>query len=91
MPGAPGRILSIWEWEICETYPERRDTLISGLSRVGWEINPPRGTMFVWGKIPRKYLHMGSVEFSKFLIEKTQGIKWGTSIAAEIPEDSTGP
>ncbi len=58
--------------EICDTYRERRDTLISGLSRVGWEINPPKGTMFVWGKIPRQYLHMGSVEFSKFLIENAQ-------------------
>lgn len=58
--------------EICETYRERRDTLISGLNRVGWDIPPPKGTMFVWGKIPEPYHHMGSVEFSKFLIEKAQ-------------------
>jgi len=42
------------------------------LSRVGWEIKPPLGTMFVWGKIPDKYKKMGSVEFSKFLINEAQ-------------------
>lgn len=58
--------------EIRDTYRERRDVLISGLSRAGWEIKPPRGTMFVWAKIPEQYLHMGSVEFSKFLIREAQ-------------------
>ncbi len=58
--------------EIRDTYRERRDALISGLSRVGWEIKPPKGTMFVWAKIPEQYLHMGSVEFSKFLIREAQ-------------------
>jgi alanine-synthesizing transaminase len=37
---------------------------------VGWEIESPKGTMFVWAKIPDKYLKMGSVEFSKMLIQK---------------------
>jgi len=37
---------------------------------VGWDIKSPKGTMFVWGKIPVKYSHMGSVEFSKFLIKE---------------------
>jgi alanine-synthesizing transaminase len=58
--------------EIVETYRTRRDTLISGLKRIGWDIKPPQGTMFVWGKIPAKYIHMGSVEFSKFLINEAQ-------------------
>lgn len=58
--------------EICKTYQERRDALISGLSRVGWDIKSPKGTMFVWGKIPDKYLKMGSVEFSKFLIKEAR-------------------
>ena len=58
--------------EICETYRTRRDALISGLRRVGWEITPPKGTMFVWGKIPEKFIKMGSVEFSKFLINEAQ-------------------
>ena len=42
------------------------------LSIWGWEIKPPKGTMFVWAKIPEQYLHMGSVEFSKFLIREAQ-------------------
>lgn len=58
--------------EICDTYQERRDALISGLHRVGWDIKSPKGTMFVWGKIPEQYLKMGSVEFSKFLIKEAQ-------------------
>ncbi|MBW2200652.1 MAG: aminotransferase class I/II-fold pyridoxal phosphate-dependent enzyme [Deltaproteobacteria bacterium] len=58
--------------EIVETYRTRRDTLISGLRRIGWDIKSPKGTMFVWGKIPAKYTHMGSVEFTKFLINEAQ-------------------
>ena len=58
--------------EIRQTYKERRDTLISGLNRAGWDIPSPKGTMFVWGRIPQMYRHMGSVEFSKFLINEAQ-------------------
>jgi len=58
--------------EICDTYRERRDALINGLGRVGWDIKSPKGTMFVWGRIPDQYLSMGSVEFSKFLIREAQ-------------------
>jgi len=58
--------------EIRRTYQERRDTLISGLNRIGWDIPSPKGTMFVWGKIPEQYRKMGSVEFSKFLINEAQ-------------------
>jgi alanine-synthesizing transaminase len=56
--------------EICGTYKSRRDTLINGLSRAGWDIPSPKGTMFVWGKIPEQFRHLGSVEFSKMLIRK---------------------
>ncbi len=55
-----------------QTYKERRDTLISGLNRIGWDIPSPKGTMFVWGRIPEQHRHMGSVEFSKFLIKAAQ-------------------
>jgi alanine-synthesizing transaminase len=54
--------------QICETYRERRDALVNGLNRIGWEIPLPKATMFVWAKIPEPYLKMGSVEFSKMLI-----------------------
>ncbi len=53
-------------------YESRRDALISGLERVGWSIPSPKGTMFVWAKIPEQYKTMGSVEFSKFLINEAQ-------------------
>ncbi|MBF0225275.1 MAG: alanine transaminase [Desulfobacterales bacterium] len=56
--------------EICDTYKSRRDALIKGLKRVGWDVKPPKGTMFVWAKIPDTYIKMGSVEFSKMLINK---------------------
>ena len=58
--------------EICDTYRERRDALISGLDRVGWEVESPKGTMFVWARIPDQYVKMGSVEFSKLLINEAQ-------------------
>ncbi len=58
--------------EIVETYRERRDVLVEGLNRIGWHIEKPKGTMFVWGKIPEKYRELGSLEFSKMLIEKTK-------------------
>jgi alanine-synthesizing transaminase len=58
--------------EIVETYRARRDALIDGLNRVGWPARRPKGTMFVWTKIPEPYLKMGSVEFSKMLIRKAK-------------------
>lgn len=56
--------------EIVEVYKERRDVLIRGLNRIGWKTEKPKGTMFVWAKIPDPFLKMGSVEFSKFLIQE---------------------
>jgi alanine-synthesizing transaminase len=58
--------------KIVQTYKSRRDTLVNGLSRVGWTVKPPKGTMFVWAKIPEPYLEMGSVEFSEMLIRKAK-------------------
>ena len=58
--------------EIRAVYKERRDALVRGLNRAGWKIVKPKGTMFVWGRIPEKYRKLGSVEFSKFLIREAQ-------------------
>ncbi|MDM8538061.1 aminotransferase class I/II-fold pyridoxal phosphate-dependent enzyme, partial [Desulfobacterales bacterium HSG17] len=58
--------------DIRQIYKTRRDALISGLSRVGWDIPSPKGTMFVWARIPEQFRKMGSVEFSKFLIRESQ-------------------
>ncbi|MBP8645001.1 MAG: aminotransferase class I/II-fold pyridoxal phosphate-dependent enzyme [Syntrophobacteraceae bacterium] len=56
--------------EIAEVYRARRDVLVDGLNRIGWEIEKPKGTMFVWARIPEPFRAMGSVEFSKYLIEE---------------------
>lgn len=58
--------------EIVRTYERRRDTLVNGLARAGWHIEKPKGTMFVWARIPEPYRAMGSLEFSKLLLEKAK-------------------
>ncbi len=58
--------------EIVEVYQKRRDALVDGLNRIGWEIEKPKATMFVWARIPEPYQKMGSLEFSKMLIEKAK-------------------
>jgi alanine-synthesizing transaminase len=50
-------------------YQSRRDALVEGLNRIGWEVTAPRGSMFIWAPMPEPYLEMGSLEFSRFLIE----------------------
>lgn len=54
--------------EINAVYESRRNALCDGLSRVGWEIERPRGTMFVWARIPEPYRDLGSIEFAKKLV-----------------------
>jgi alanine-synthesizing transaminase len=58
--------------DIVEIYRKRRDVLVNGLNRIGWTIEKPKATMFVWAKIPDQYLKLGSVEFSKMLIKKAK-------------------
>ncbi len=55
--------------EIRKIYQERRDALVDGLRRVGWKIEKPKGTMFVWAEIPEKFKEMGSLEFSKLVLQ----------------------
>ncbi|HKY14176.1 MAG TPA: aminotransferase class I/II-fold pyridoxal phosphate-dependent enzyme [Microthrixaceae bacterium] len=54
--------------EVSHVYQTRRDTLCDGLNRIGWELEPPKGTMFVWAPIPEPYREMGSIEFAKHLV-----------------------
>ncbi|MGB9766392.1 MAG: aminotransferase class I/II-fold pyridoxal phosphate-dependent enzyme [Sulfurihydrogenibium sp.] len=51
-----------------DTYSKRLDILVDGLKKAGWDVEKPKATMFLWAKIPEKFRHMGSVEFSKFLL-----------------------
>jgi alanine-synthesizing transaminase len=54
--------------EINAVYESRRNALIDGLSRIGWEIEKPRGTMFAWAPIPEAYAELGSIEFAKLIV-----------------------
>ncbi len=54
--------------EARKIYESRRNTLCDGLARIGWAIEPPRGTMFTWAPIPEPYLDMGSIEFASMLV-----------------------
>jgi len=57
--------------EVNEIYASRRDTLVRGLNRLGWEGEPPRGTMFLWAPIPEPYRELGSVDFCTHLVNTT--------------------
>jgi alanine-synthesizing transaminase len=63
-PGHPERVQAI--------YQSRRDALCGGLARIGWEVEPPRGTMFVWAPIPEPYRELGSVEFASMLVKEAR-------------------
>jgi alanine-synthesizing transaminase len=58
--------------QIVATYKERRDALCRGLHNVGWRVEPPKGTMFVWTRIPKRFRHLGSIEFAKMLIREAK-------------------
>jgi alanine-synthesizing transaminase len=55
--------------EIVEVHRRRRDVLVDGLNKIGWVVEKPRGTMFVWAPIPVAFRAMGSLEFAKLLIQ----------------------
>jgi alanine-synthesizing transaminase len=58
--------------EVNAIYHSRRDALIDGLARAGWEIEAPKGTMFVWAPIPAAYEELGSLDFAKLLVKDAQ-------------------
>jgi len=58
--------------KICAVYQKRRDVLVTGLRRAGWPVEPPRGSMFLWAPLPERFRALGSLEFSKLLLEKAQ-------------------
>lgn len=53
-----------------ETYRSRRDCLVESFARAGWEIPAPAATMFAWAPVPERFKSLGSLEFSKILVEK---------------------
>lgn len=56
--------------EIAEVYRKRRDVLVDGLSKIGWNIEKPKSTMFVWAEIPDKFKSLGSLEFATILFKE---------------------
>lgn len=56
--------------EIRMLYEKRRNVLCDGLNELGWAVERPKATMFVWAPIPQHYRHMGSLEFSKYLLKE---------------------
>ncbi len=58
--------------DICEMYRKRRDSLVKGLNEVGWHVEAPKATMFLWTPIPEPYAHLKSLEFSKLLLDKAK-------------------
>jgi alanine-synthesizing transaminase len=58
--------------EICENYRSRRKVLVEGLNKAGWHVPLPKATMFVWAKIPEPYRDLGSLEFSKLLLNEAK-------------------
>ena len=58
--------------EIADMYCSRRDVLCDGLNALGWKVEKPKATMFVWAPIPEQYKHLGSLEFSKKLLQEAK-------------------
>ncbi|MEP9388414.1 LL-diaminopimelate aminotransferase [Mesorhizobium sp. KR9-304] len=55
--------------EVRDVYHKRRDVMVDSFGRAGWDIPPPAASMFAWAPIPEPFKHLGSLEFSKLLIE----------------------
>jgi alanine-synthesizing transaminase len=58
--------------QVRDLYRERRDVLIRGLRSAGWDVPSPEGSMFAWAPIPERYAHLGSVDFSKLLLDRAK-------------------
>ena len=58
--------------EIVENYKSRRDVLVPGLNKLGWPVELPKATMFAWARIPEQYRALGSIEFSKKLLNEAK-------------------
>ena len=70
--------------EVVDIYKRRRDILVDGLNRLGWEIEKPKSTMFIWARIPEPYRHMDSLSFALYLLDEAKvavspGIGFGPS------------
>jgi alanine-synthesizing transaminase len=58
--------------ENAETYRQRRDVLVEGLNRIGWKMQKPKATMFVWAPIPDRFRHLSSMDFAMKLLDEAE-------------------
>ena len=58
--------------DIVELHRKRRDVLVNGLNKIGWKVEKPKGTMFVWAPIPEPYTELGSLGFASTLIRECE-------------------
>jgi alanine-synthesizing transaminase len=58
--------------EMRALYRDRREVLVKGLRAAGWEVQAPAASMFLWAPVPERFRHLGSVGFSKLLLEKAK-------------------
>ncbi len=58
--------------DIRDMYKERRDVLCDGLNAIGWQVDSPKATMFVWARIPEPFRSAGSMEFAKALLQRAK-------------------
>jgi alanine-synthesizing transaminase len=58
--------------DIVDVYRKRRNVLVDGLNKLGWNVQKPRGTMFVWAPIPESFRPLGSLEFAKLCVQEAK-------------------
>ena len=69
--------------QVREIYQSRRDVLCDGLAKIGWQVEKPKGTMFVWARLPEQYRDMSSLDFAKLCVTDAH--------VAVAPGDGFGP
>jgi alanine-synthesizing transaminase len=58
--------------DIAEKYQQRRDVLVKGLNEIGWQVECPKASMYIWARIPEKWRDLGSLEFARLLLEQAK-------------------
>src|SRR2546426_5280791 len=74
-----------------ETYKRRRDVLVESFSRAGWEVPPPRASMFAWAPIPEPFQSIGSVEFPRSWSKRPRSRSRPASVSANMAKDTCAP
>jgi len=58
--------------DIAEKYQQRRDVLVKGLDEIGWDVECPKASMYIWARIPEQWRHLGSLEFARLMLEQAK-------------------